>query len=301
MLMRRRPCARSDLRRQRALLMPASPMPFLVGASFAVVLPLLGLCSPPAPLLEEEFAGGDGVFVSAGAFWNSDDLGEHENPTWLSESGAMLRRDEAGRVEGGAFRMWTRDPGFAFSRVDLDVTFHGWAGGSASWHGINLWLNASLCIPAGDCSKIDDAAGGTGGYAVDFMNRNGVVTVLKKVPGDTRGRWAAGATGHTQGGTYYELASARFHPADGRTYRLTGSVADDGRGGAVLQVLVDGGVVLDVVDDGSKGGPPLSGGRVGFRTDSAVATVDDVEIHRARPAAERSSASVTPPHDGGSS
>lgn len=293
--LRRHPRTRQVLVRQSSLL-PLLSLPVVA------MLPLLGLCGTPEPLLEEDFSGDDGVFVSAGAFWNSEDLGEQENPNWLSESGALLRRDSAGRVDGGAFRMWTRNAELPFSRVDLDVTFHRWKGGSEPWHGINLWLNASLCLPAGDCSRVDDTAGGNGGYALDFMNRDGSLTILKKVPGDTRGRWP-GATSHTEGGTYYQMASTRFHPGADGAYRFTGSATDDGRGGAILQVLIDGKIVLEVVDDGSRGGPALTGGRVGLRTDSAVATVDDLEIHHSRRASEpvQLPASASPQHRGGRS
>jgi hypothetical protein len=231
-------------------------------------------------LLVEDFTGSDGPFVSSSAFWNGEDLGEAENATWLSESGALLRRSQQGSIDGDVFRMWTRERQFAFSQVDLDVRFDGWTGGGEDWHGINLWLNASLCVPLPDCGKIDDLAGGEGGYALEFMNRDGTASILKKVPGDSRDRWPSGAVEQTQGGTYYELATGRFQPEPGRSYRFTASVQNHRGDGAALQVLVDGQTVLEVVDDGAVGGPPLKGQRVGVRGDYVRATFDELEISR---------------------
>lgn len=246
------------------------------------VLSCLVLGAPVAPpaTLTEDFSGPDGVFVSESAFYDADDLGLSENADWFAESGALLLQAGVGRTDAPVFRMWTRRTDLQFVTVSMDVRFRGWAGGDQPWHGINLWLNETLCSPAPDCSRVDDR-GGVSGYALDFVNRDGTVTVLKKVAGDTRAVRPERAGDFVQGGTYYELAATRWSPRPGRTYRLEAEVVDLGDGGALLRITIDDDVVLEVVDDGTVAGPPLvAGGRVGLRSDHADFEVDDIRIRR---------------------
>lgn len=74
------------------------------------------------------------------------------------------------------------------------------------------------------------------------------------------------------------LGSSSWSPEPGRTYRLAGRVQESRDGTTTLQILVDDEVQLEAVDDGSLGGPPLTGGRVGLRSDYADVTVDDLTV-----------------------
>ncbi len=244
-------------------------------------------CTAPAPtptssvVLRETFTGPDGTFVSSGQFWGSSDRGASRNPTWFAESGSMRRTAGTGRVtfDQWNFRMYTRQNDLSHVTVNSDIRFNGWYGGSGGWQGINLWLHRQMCIPYPSCSAVNDPnnKGGNGGYALDFMNRDGSLTILKKVPGDTRAKYA-GATAYVEGGTYYPMAQTTFRPNRGQTYRLTGQSVDNGDGSTTLRVVVDGQVKLQVRDDGRIGGPRLGPGRVGLRTDYADVTVDNLSI-----------------------
>ena len=238
---------------------------------------------PDVTLLTEDFQGEDAVWADERRFWHPERTGQQdEDPEsgWFAEAGVLERRDSQGWTDSPVMRVWTRRDDLAFTQVDMDVTFKGWVDGSAGWHGINLWLNESLCTPTPGCERIDDGQqGGPSGYALDFMNRDGTVTILKKVAGDTREAWP-GAVSHSNGGTYYKLAETTFEPAEDRTYHFAGRVVDSGDGTATLQVIVDGEVLLQAVDDGTVTGPRLTGGRVGLRSDYVELTVDDVVIRR---------------------
>lgn len=254
----------------------------LLAGALAVVVSagLLVATSDGDPVLRESFEGPDGAFVTERAFRTAD-LGVAENATWLAESGQVFRRGSAGETDSSVMRMWTRRTDLAFTTAEMDVRFNGWNGGSSGWHGINLWMNETFCTPAPGCTRLQDGATSEGpsGYALDFMNRDGSLTILKKVAGDTRGTWA-GAVSYSNGGTYYQLAKTTWTPTVGQTYRWAGRVVDNGDGSTTLQVLVDGRVLLAVVDDARVGGPRLTGGRVGLRSDYADLTVDDLTIRR---------------------
>ncbi|MCU1592058.1 MAG: hypothetical protein JWP11_3314 [Frankiales bacterium] len=264
----------------------ASPAPTATQAPSAPApVPTAGPASPsPAavqPLVTADFNGPDGMFADSAAFWGSGDRGLAQNPSWFAESGSIQRRSSAGWANSPVFRMWTRRTDLAGARADLTVRFNGWAGGSEAWHGINLWMNYTLCTPFPGCSAVNDrGVGGNGGYALDFMNRDGSLTILKKVPGDTTATWPTGNVGASNGGTYYWLKNTTFTPQIGRTYRFSGRVIDNGNGSNTLQVLIDGVVRLEVLDDGRIGGPPQYGGRVGLRSDYADMTVDDFSVSK---------------------
>ena len=233
------------------------------------------------PLLSETFSKADGTFVSSGAFWSTADRGLTENSTFMSESGQLDRVAGAGRTRSDYFRMWTRHRDLANVTASLDVTFNGFTRGDAGWHGINLWLNQQMCTPVPSCSAVNDPnnGGGNSGYALDFMNRDGSLTILKKVSGDTRASHP-GAVSYSEGGTYYQLAGASFRPTRGQTHRLAGRSIDNGDGTTTLQVLIDGQLRLQVRDDNRVGGPRLGAGRVGLRSDFTDMTVDNFTIVR---------------------
>lgn len=267
-------------RHRPVLPLPAVPVAWPLGATVLVALAAGLVPGDASPVLQHDFDAADGVFVAESDFWGSADRGASSNGSWFAESGTLRRVAGAAHTDADAFRMWSRRTDLSWSSVELDVRFEGWTGGDEDWHGVNLWLNRTVCTPVPTCSAVDDR-GGNSGYALDFVNRDGRLTILKKVPGDTRNAWPEGAEDVAQGGTYYALAETTFTPEPGRAYRFGGRVLDRGDGtSATLQVLIDGEVVLDVVDDGRIGGPRLEGGRVGLRSDMAELSVDDLVVRR---------------------
>jgi hypothetical protein len=196
------------------------------------------------------------VFASSGAFWNNSDLGVSENPDWFAESGTINRRSGTGRTTSSTFRMWTRRTDLAFTKTEMDIRFNGWTSGTASWHGINLWLNRKLRSG----SRINDGPQQEG-YVVDFLNRDGKLYLMKKV-----------------GDTYHILHQRSWAPTAGTWYRWGGRVIDNGNGTSTIQVLVDGQVIQQATDDGSVGGPRLLGGRTGLRSDYADINVDNLTL-----------------------
>lgn len=232
-------------------------------------------------LLSETFTGPDGVFVSSSDFWSSSDLGASKNAVWMSESGEMYRRSNAGTANDSMFRMWTRRNDLGNVKMEMDIRYQGFFSGSNGWDGINMWLNESFCTPEGDgsCTKVNDG-NGPSGYAVDFMNRGGYIEILKKVKGNTTATWTAGSPSYSTGGTYYVLKRATWSPVSGQTYRFAGQTTDNGNGTTTIRMWIDGQLKLEVIDNGSIGGPRLTGTRVGLRSDFANYTVDNLVISR---------------------
>jgi len=220
----------------------------------------------PAPtggssLVSANFDGPDSAFVTSSAFWNNADDGLYQNTDWFAESGSLYRRSNLGYSNSSVFRMWTRQTDLAFTKMEMDVQFNGWAGGTSGWHGINMWLNRKLRTPA-DGNKINDGSQQEG-YAIDFNNRDGKIYIQKKVAG-----------------TYYILKQDTWAPVTGKWYHWSGRVIDNGNGTSTIQMLIDGQIIQQAVDNGSVGGPRLTGGRAGLRSDYANYNVDNLLINR---------------------
>lgn len=241
---------------------------------------VLAVATPPAaadPLLVEAFDGPDGVYADQSWFWAGGDRGRSREPDLFALSGDYMRVDGQAVTSSDFARLYSWRDDLANTTLTVDVRLDGYTSGSADWHGINLWMNESLCEPVPSCSAVDDGAGGNGGYALDFANRGGFVEIMKKVPGDVD---YPGAVSQSNGGTYYVLDRATWAPVEGRTYELTGEVRPVA-GGLEVRVLVDGAEILSAVDTGEIGGPPLTGGRVGLRSDFARVAWDDLVVERA--------------------
>lgn len=244
-----------------------------VGVAATVVL------GDSGPVLEEHFDGADGTFVSDDRFWGGEDLGRAQNDRWYANDGELTIRAGRAHTDDSQFRMWTRRVDLTDVEASFDMVFRGFSGGDEDWRGLNLWLNRTHCTPVPDCSAIDDS-GGNSGYMLRFFAADGDMTVNKKVSGDTRGASPEQATSYVQGGTYYFMDKVAWAPVIGQTYRLTGSVRDNGDGTSTIAMSVDDEVLLEVVDDGSIGGERLGGGRVGVRGDYVDVSIDDLAIRR---------------------
>ena len=257
--------------RRRPRFLAAALLIVLVGAVFFSYI-------TTRPVVAEAFDGIDGTFVSQEPFWDEDDRGLSQNDRWYANNGTLDVRSGWGRTDDDVFRMWTRRTDLQNPTVRFDMVFRGFTGGTKDWRGLNLWLNRTHCTPVPECSAVDDE-GGNSGYMLRFVAADGHMIINKKVPGDTREQYPERATSYVQGGTYYWLAKAPWQPVEGREYELAGSVRENADGTSTVQMSVDGEVLLTFVDDGSFGGPPPDGGRVGLRGDYVDVKVDDLEIY----------------------
>lgn len=258
---------------------PTPPAPAPAPAPAPTPAPTPTPAPAPAVVLSESLTG-TGVFVSQADFY-SDPVGRgaSKNPDWACTGGEIVRTADGGRItdRNGYFRMWTRRSDLPFVRFACKVRFSGWyPSDGSSWHGLCVMLNRAVAVLG------DLPAGEEAGYFLDYNNRGGYVTILKKVPGDTTARWPYPGAHYTMGGTYYEVAKApgSFQPVPGEEHIFAGQVTKTPEGHALLQVERDGVEVLRYLDDGRHGGPPLTYGRVGVRADFMDVTLRDLVITR---------------------
>jgi hypothetical protein len=197
---------------------------------------------------------------TAKAFWDMSDFGFSENRNWFAESGSLVN----GHVREGVFRIWTRAKFSTPITVIMDLTVNEFttqrAEAVAGWNGVKFWLCRSLQTP-GPRGRIDDGA--QSGYTAEVCLRDGRVYVQKKV-----------------GETYHLLAGPSIAPFElGRSHRVGGRVTPNRDGSVRIEVMRNGVTIHTAVDDGSKGGPPLTGGgRVGIRGDNVDFNLRNLEI-----------------------
>lgn len=147
------------------------------------------------------------------------------------------------------FRMRSRRADYGDVQVDVDVLNRGLRSGrgvqESAWDGIHLWLRYQ------DPTHL---------YALSVNRRDNRVVIKKKVTG-----------GSSYGGTYFDLSeTASYEVPYGRWQHVTATAADNPDGSVTLRLLADGQLLLEATDDGSEGGPPITGtGRVGLRADNA--------------------------------
>ena len=188
---------------------PVSPTPATAPTSSLTVIPEAKVPVPtsptPAPppvaaspvaasapgssaLLSEAFGGSDGVFADQGAFWGAKDLriGPEQHVVRGVRRGAASFRGRIHQLFRDAHVDAAYGPGLHQGRDGPPLQrVHEWSRELARRP--DLWLNETLCTPAPGCSKVQDGpSAGPSGYALDFMNRDGKLTILKKVHGDTR-------------------------------------------------------------------------------------------------------------------
>jgi hypothetical protein len=255
--------------------------PVLVASVIVVLLVAIGVTvlGSTRPVMTERFDRADSRWVDSEDFWGEEDQGRSRNADWFANDGALEVRGGQAHTDDRQFRMYTWRDDLQDASVSFDLTWHGFSGGDADWRGMAIWLNRTACTPVPECDAVDDPEGNSG-YMLRFVAADGSMIVNKKVSGDTREEFPARATDFVQGGTYYWMDKVAWEPEPGRTYRLEGSVSEGADGSRVIEMRVDGELELRVVDDGSTGGPPLTGGRVGVRGDYADMTIDDLEIRR---------------------
>lgn len=182
--------------------------------------------------------------------------------------------DFSGGINGGSWHVtsgrWTATGGRAFSnsgvfradtrRTDfgnVDVTFtlvnDGLTTGSGeSWHGVHMFLRRQSEFHT---------------YYLSINRRDNRCIIKKKVPG-----------GSSNGGTYYDLASASFSVPYGSAQRVLGRAVNNSDGSVTVSLWVNGRLLMSATDRGT-GGPPIrNAGGTGVRGDYTAFYTDDFTV-----------------------
>ena len=238
---------------------------------------------PPAPvstvLFSDAFTGTDGLITNTYAYWNAWDTTAHRDPNWAVESGSMFRssstawtgvpdnaystgKESANGTGSQVFRAWTKRKDFASVRVDFDLKNNGYTAGSPDrplqeWDGVKVWLHHTYDLY---------------GYTLEVNRRQGNVIVQKKVAANTATGWQYHILCNTPWNTYPNPARI------GAWERVGGVARNNADGSVTLQVLRNGVVALQCVDNGSLGGAPLRSGDIGIRGDNTDFQFDNVTV-----------------------
>jgi hypothetical protein len=227
---------------------------------------LIGLIAPdsrPGPqLVTNEYA-----------HWNPADPGAVLSQTWDMTSGSLFARDgvwwtgppdnispgprsEAG-TDSAVFRLTTRDRSFqnvevSFSlRIDAFVTTPRTP--EEAWDGVHVFLRYQSQYQL---------------YIVSVDRRDGTVAIKKKQPG-----------GPSNGGTYFTLASGTAPVVAGEWQPVAAAVETLPDGSVRISLYRGQELLLQAIDDGSQGGPPISApGAVGIRGDNCEFEFRDFTI-----------------------
>ncbi|MBI5199958.1 MAG: hypothetical protein HY925_00090 [Elusimicrobia bacterium] len=198
------------------------------------------LSAPSSSLLCDAFDGPDGPVD--GAVW---DVTSGE---WRKVSGRAY-------TASPVFRANTRRTEFRDVDVSFDLTHHGLTSGSGeNWHGIHMFLRRYSEYTT---------------YYVSIARRDGKAMIKKKVQG---------GPSPSNGGTYYDLASAPSPVRIGQRHRITGRAKNNADGSVTVSLFVDGSLVVEAVDRGTGGAPLTGAGGTGVRGDFAGFSVDDLNV-----------------------
>ncbi|MBI4346454.1 MAG: hypothetical protein HY553_06340 [Elusimicrobia bacterium] len=165
--------------------------------------------------------------------------------------------------DSSVFRMRSRGSDYGDVEVSLELLDLGLRAEPPqnAWDGVHLWLRYQHPAYL---------------YAISVNRRDDRVVIKKKVPG-----------GDSYGGTYLDLCETRRLPVPyGRWQQVSAAAVNRPDGSVRLTLRIDGKLVLEALDDGSLGGPPIARpGRIGLRADNA-----DFRFRRllARPAGSES-------------
>jgi hypothetical protein len=220
-----------------ALALPALPGPRLVTNEYAHRHP-----SAPGAVLDRDWDVTSGsLFARDGAWWTGrpDD--------------ARPGADSAAGTDSAVFRATTRRRDFGDATVSFKLRVHGWVTTARSparaWDGVHILLRYQSPQEL---------------YYASIDRRDGSTQVKKKVAG-----------GPSNGGTYYTLATGAptTEPTDRAAsdawLDVAARVATDASGRVTISLYRADRLVLEAVDDGRLGGPPIrSPGAVGIRGDN---------------------------------
>lgn len=211
----------------------------------ALLCARLGVAAQDPPAPAEAFAGS--TFVLDEYELTSGELRE------VSPSSAEARMSGPRRPsfasDSPVFRMRSRLSGYGNVEVSFELLDRGLRSGDFApknaWDGVHVWLRYQSPLHL---------------YAISVNRRDDRIVIKKKVPG-----------GDSYGGTYLDLCRTVSYPVPyGDWQRLSASAANNADGSVTLRLKIDGKLVLEALDDGSDGEPPItSPGRVGLRGDNA--------------------------------
>lgn len=223
-------------------------------------------------IMTETFNYPDGLITNEYAYVNPTAPDRKVSPLWEVTNGSLFAASGQGwtgkpdavapnalstnGTSSSAFRARTRRTDLG----DIEVTFkllnRGLSSNSkypaVAWDGAHVWLRY-----VSEYSL----------YAVSVNRRDGNIVIKKKVPG-----------GSSNGGTYYDLAWAKYAAPYGAWQTVKVSAANQADGSVKLQLWLNGSLRLTAVDKGTGGAPIRAAGRVGLRGDNADLKFEDFVV-----------------------
>jgi hypothetical protein len=205
--------------------------------------------------------------------WHAIDPLAVQSPIWDMTSGSLFVRDgvwwtgrpddlspdprsEAG-TGSAVFRLTTREQGFGNVRVavrlriDAFVTSPGTP--AEDWDGVHIFLRYQSQYQL---------------YYASINRRDGTTAIKKKEPG-----------GPSNGGTYYTLATGVAAVPIGEWQPVAAAVETLPSGGVRVSLYRGLDLLLETVDDGRLGGPPITNpGAVGIRGDNCEFEFRDFRV-----------------------
>lgn len=252
----------------------------LVLATALALLPVVAASAqPPPPLLQDGFDspnGPNGLITNEYAAWHPSDGAAVSSPVWQSDGGSLFAvpaigpdgaytgvaytgaldneyadRYSEGRTHSDKMRFWTRASGFENVRVGSWIEPLGWgAGAPSTWGGFKFYLRRERGVTESPF------------YTAEPYIYDGHAYIQKKC-GD---------------GSYHLLAQTRGGAAPiGSWHAVAASTRTESDGSVTVSLYRDGALLLQATDHGS-GCPPLTGGRVGFRSDFFRYYLEDFEV-----------------------
>ena len=224
------------------------------GATAVVVAALVAADGLPGPrLIANEYA-----------HRNDRDPRAVRSETWDTTSGSLFLRNGVwwtGRPDGtgaetqptmatssAVFRVITRIRTFRDTRVAFDLRLIELVTTprtpATAWDGVHVLLRYQSPYSL---------------YSASVNRRDGTTAIKKKQPGGAR-----------NGGTYYTLATRQAVTSTGSWQAIVTTVETRADGSVWIAIERGGDILLEAIDDGSVGGPPLvEAGAVGIRGDNA--------------------------------
>jgi hypothetical protein len=221
--------------------------------------------SHAAVLFSDLFDRTDGLITNEYAFWNPSDARAFRSPDWEMGSGSFfvsggtgwtgvpnagfVDRTSSNATNSAIFRLNTKRSDYQDVSVSFSLLNQGLSSTSVTpavaWDGMHIWLHYQS---------------ETSLYYASINRRDGTSIIKKKVPG-----------GPSNGGTYYDLSPFVSHPVPyGQWTNVKATVQTHPDNTVTIALYENGQLIVQATDDGSIGGPPITGGgRVGLRGDNA--------------------------------
>jgi len=231
---------------------------------------------PPAPsyLFQDQFEGADGLITNEYAYWNPNDPKAVLSPDWEMTSGSLFRKSNAAATgsvdsgiapnplstnatDSGIFRLTTKRKDFGDVKVGFSFVAEAMKTGATTpavdWDGAHCFLR-----------YISEQQL----YYASFCRRDEKVVIKKKVPG-----------GPSNGGTYYDISTYVFKPFPLNELIRVEATVKNITEGVQIALWLNGNKVLEAVDNGTKGGAPITQpGMVGIRGDNLQFSFDNFVV-----------------------